>query len=140
RSLAWCNVKAFDKAFGTGAPPIPWPGLGDRDEDEEAALELMCDRSRTPPLVAPRHRSVQLAWVQIQSMILVAPHRPISTAHYLYTVCVAKKHRVHIPEVSQELPAMFTEESPVWQGYMNYALVPELRTLVQRCREIFHSR
>src|SRR5262249_5091371 len=29
RSLAWCNAKAFHSAFGTGLPPIPWPGLGD---------------------------------------------------------------------------------------------------------------
>jgi len=140
RSLAWCNAKAYHQAFNTGEPPIPWPGLGDREEDEEAALELMCDRSRTPPQVLPRHRSMQIAWVQIQYMILVAPHRPISAAHYLYTVCVAKRHHAHIPEVSQELSAIFTEGSTVWQGYKSYSLVPELWTLFQRCRDIFYSR
>ncbi len=140
RSLAWCNVKAFHHAFGTAPPPGPWPGLGERVEDEAAALELLCDQTTTPWKVSPRHRSLQLAWVQIQSMILVAPHRPISGAHYLYTVVVTKRHNVHIPEVSQDLPAVFAEGSPVELGYKNYTVVPELWTLYQRCREMFNAR
>jgi serine/threonine protein kinase len=140
RSLAWCNLTAFHQAFQTGMPSVPCPNLGERVEDEQAALELLCDASKTPPIVSPRHRSLQIAWVQIQSMILVAPHRPISAAHYLYTVVVAKKHRAHIPEVSQELPAIFTEGTPIYNGYKNYALVPELWPLFQRCRDLFNAR
>ena len=72
-------------------------------------------------------------------MILVAPHRPISAAHYLYTVVVCKRHRVHIPEVTQELPAVFAEGSPIALGYRNYTVVPEIWTLFQRCREMFNE-
>jgi len=139
RSLAWCNLKAFHQAFQTGMPSVPCPNLGERVEDEQGALDLICDATKTPPAVMPRHRSLQIAWVQIQSMILVAPHRPISAAHYLYTVVVAKKHRAHIPEVSQELPTIFTEGTPIYNGYKNYALVPELWPLFQRCRDIFNA-
>ncbi len=137
RSLAWCNLKALRHVHGTEAPPGPWPGLGERQADENAPLDLLCDRSTTPWTVAPRHRSLQLAWVQIQSMILVAPHRPISAAHYLYTVVVCKRHRVHIPEVTQELPAVFAEGSPIALGYRNYTVVPEIWTLFQRCRDMY---
>jgi serine/threonine protein kinase len=139
RSLAWCNLKALHHVHGTEPPPIPWPGLGDRPEDEDAPLDLLCYRHKTPMEVAPRHRSLQLAWVQIQTMILVAPHRPISGAHYLYTLVVCKKHGVHIPEVTQELPAVFAESSPIALGYKNYAIIPEVWTLFLRCREIFNG-
>jgi hypothetical protein len=139
RSQAWCYLKAFHAALGTPAPQIPWPGLGDREEDERAALELICDLSKTPPEVAPRHRSLQIAWLQIQSMLILAPHRPISGAHYLYTLVVARRHRVHIAEVSQDLPAIFDERSPVVAAYKGYTLVPELWTIYQRCRELFHA-
>jgi serine/threonine protein kinase len=137
RSQAWCYLKAIHAVFGTPAPELPWPGLGEHEEDEQAALDLMCDRSKTPPEVAPRHRSLQIAWLQIQSMIVRAPHRPISAAHYLYTIVVARRHGVHIAEVGQELPAIFADGSYVAKAYQDYALVPELWTIFQRCREIF---
>ncbi|HET7504366.1 MAG TPA: serine/threonine-protein kinase [Kofleriaceae bacterium] len=139
RSQAWCYLKAFHAALGTPAPDIPWPGLGDREEDERAALELICDLEKSPPEVAPRHRSLQIAWLQIQSMLVLAPHRPISCAHYLYTIVVARRHRVHIAEVSQDLPAIFEDGSPVAAAYKAYTVVPELWTIFQRCRELFHS-
>jgi len=132
-------MKAIHKVFGTPAPAIPWPGLGEHEEDEEAALELMCDRSKFPPEVAPRHRSLQIAWLQIQSMIVLVPHRPISAAHYLYTIVVARRHGVHIAEVSQELPAIFAEDSAVTRAYRDYTLVPELWTIFERCRAMFNA-
>jgi hypothetical protein len=139
RSLAWCNIKAFHQQFGTEPPPGPWPGLGEHEEDERPVLELICDIKKNPPQVTPRHRSLQIAWVQIQTMVPVVTHRPLSAVHYLYTVVVAKRHHAHIPEVSQELPAVFQEGSPVWQGYKSYTHVPEVWTLFCRCRDLFYS-
>jgi serine/threonine protein kinase len=137
RSQAWCYLKAIHAVSRTSVPEMPWPGLGEHAEDERAALELMCDLTKTPPEVAPRHRSLQIAWLQIQSMIVRAPHRPISAAHYLYTIVIARRHGVHIAEVSQELPAIFADDSFVARAYRDYALVPELWTIFERCRAIF---
>jgi serine/threonine protein kinase len=139
RSQAWCYLKAFHAALGTPAPEIPWPGLGEHEEDERAALELICDLSKHPPEVAPRHRSLQIAWLQIQHMLVLAPHRPISGAHYLYTLVVARRHRVHIAEVSQDLPVIFADHSPMAKAYKEYTLVPELWTIFLRCRDLFHA-
>lgn len=137
RSQAWCYLEAINAVFGTPAPELAWPGLGEHEEDERAALELICDLSKTPPEVTPRHRSLQIAWLQIQSMIVLAPHRPISAAHYLYTIVIARRHGVHIAEVSQELPSIFADTSYVAKAYKDYALVPELWTIFQRCRDLF---
>lgn len=139
RSQAWCYLKAFHDALGTPAPELPWPGLGEHEEDERAALELICDLRKSPPEVTPRHRSLQIAWLQIQSMIVLAPHRPISAAHYLYTIVVARRHRVHIAEVSQDLPMIFADSSPMAKAYREYTLVPEAWTIFQRCRDLFHA-
>jgi hypothetical protein len=134
RSVAWCYRKAYARRFGGPAVPDPWPGLD--DAAERSALALMCSTTDDGPRFRAEHRSVQMALLELQQVVADDPFRPISGVHYLYCLCVARRHRAGIAELGRELPAILAPGSPYAAAIERYELVPELREVLEACRRL----
>jgi hypothetical protein len=134
RSVAWCYRKAYARRFGGPAVPDPWPGLD--DAAERSALALMCSTTDDGPRFRAEHRSVQMALLDVQQVVAADPFRPISGVHYLYCLCVARRHRAGIAELGRELPAILAPDSPYATAIERYDLVPELREVLEACRRL----
>ena len=63
----------------------------------------MCSTTDDGPRFRAEHRSVQMALLDVQQVIAGDPFRPISGVHYLYCLCVARRHRAGIAELGREL-------------------------------------
>jgi serine/threonine protein kinase len=134
RSVAWCYRKAYARRFGGPAVSDPWPGLD--DAAERSALALMCSTTDDGPRFRAEHRSVQMALLDVQQVVAEDPFRPISGVHYLYCLCAARRHRAGIAELGRELPAILAPGSPYATAIERYALVPELREVLEACRRL----
>jgi hypothetical protein len=134
RSITWCFRKAYSQRFG--GPPVhdPWPGL---DENaERGVLAMMCAISEDGPRFLVEHRSVQIALLDVQHSVPDDPFRPISGVHYLYSLCVARRHGGGIAELGRELPALLATGSSYARAIESYELVPELREVLALCRRL----
>lgn len=134
RSVAWCYRKAYAQRYG--GPPVSdaWPGL---DEGaERGALAMMCSTSDDGPRVRAEHRSVQMALLELQQVVPEDPFRPISGVHYLYCLCVARRHGAGIAELGRELPGFLAHGSPYAAAIEDSQLVPELREVLAACRRL----
>lgn len=69
-------------------------------------------------------------------MVADDPFRPISGVHYLYCLCVARRHRAGIAELGRALPAILAPDSPYATAIERYGLVPELREVLEACRRL----
>lgn len=134
RSVAWCYRKAYAQRFGGPAVTDPWPGLD--EAAERSALALMCSTADDGPRFRTEHRSVQMALLEVQQVVAEDPFRPISGVHYLYCLCVARRHRAGIAELGRGLPGMLASGSPYATAIESYALVPELREVLEACRRL----
>ncbi|HWO25549.1 MAG TPA: serine/threonine-protein kinase [Kofleriaceae bacterium] len=134
RSIAWCYLKAYAQKFGSPPPDGAWPGLG--ENAERAVLSMMCQADETGVRILDEHRSVQLAFLEVQHIVLEDPCRPISVAHYLYCLVVARRHGGGVVELGRELPAILAPASPHARVIEGYQLVPELREVFAACRRL----
>jgi hypothetical protein len=134
RSVAWCYRKAYAQRFGGPVVSDDWPGLG--DDAERGVLAMMCSTSEGGPRFRAEHRSVQMALLEVQQVVPGDPFRPISGVHYLYCLCVARRHGAGIAELGRELPAILAHGSPYAAAIENYQLVPELREILEACRRL----
>ncbi|MGH8582434.1 MAG: hypothetical protein ACREWG_06505 [Gammaproteobacteria bacterium] len=135
-SLAWCYQKAFAALFGTPAPESPWPAIGFSDEETRAALPMICTLQDGKTLLDTRSRSLQLAFLV---PILDAYHDPklaIRALHYLYYLVVARKHGVHVFELSQELPQLLEPGCRLERIIESFTWVPELLDLYRACQTV----
>src|SRR6185295_15082398 len=105
-SLAWCYHRAMAADARITAPKSEWSGLGFAPEHEEPVLSMLTAGRHQRFRIEARHRSLQVAWLQILPIVLDDPYRPVSIAHYLYAMVVVYKYGAHIPEVSNELEAI----------------------------------
>ena len=134
RSIAWCFRKAYARRFG--GPPVddPWPGLD--DAAEHGVLAMMCSVSEDGLRFLVEHRSVQIALLDVQQSVPDDPFRPISGVHYLYCLCVARRHGSGIAELGRELPALLEAGSTYARAIESYGLVPELGEVLATCRRL----
>jgi len=134
RSSAWCYLKAYAQRFGTPMPTGAWPGF--TSETEVAVLAMMSSTSEGSPRILDEHRSVQLAFLELQHVAPDDPCRPISVAHYLYCLVLARRHGAGIAELSRELPLILAPDSRYMSAIESYELVPELQQIVSICRQL----
>jgi len=134
RSVAWCYRRAYSQRFGGPLVTDDWPGLD--DSAERAVLAMMCSTTEGGPRLLVEHRSVQMALLEVQQVVPEDPFRPISGVHYLYCLCVARRHGAGIAELGRELPAILAHDSPYAAAIENYQLVPELREVLAACRRL----
>jgi serine/threonine protein kinase len=137
RSVAWCYRKAYARRFGGPDLPAPddaWPGLD--DGTERAVLSMMCSTVDGEPRFRAEHRSIQMALLEVQQVVAEDPYRPISGVHYLYCLCVARRHGAGIAELGRQVPALLAEGSPCAAAIEGYELVPELREILAACRRL----
>ena len=134
RSVAWCYWRAYSQRFGGPLVTDDWPGLD--DNAERAVLAMMCSTTEGGPRFLVEHRSVQMALLEVQQVVPEDPFRPISGVHYLYCLCVARRHGAGIAELGRELPAILAHDSPYAAAIENYQLVPELREVLAACRRL----
>ena len=100
--------RTFAGLFGLTPPVVPWPRIGFADAETEVALPMVCSACDGRVVLDARSRSLQLAFL---IPIVDAYHDSkvaIRALHYLYYLVVARKHGVHVFELSQELlPQLF---------------------------------
>ena len=135
-SLAWCYQKAFAGLFGLPKPEVPWPRIGFSDAETAAALPMICTVSDGTAVVDARSRSLQLAFLV---PILDAYHDPklaIRALHYLYYLVVARKHGVHVFELSQELPQLLKPGCEFEKVIASFSVVPEVLELYRACQAL----
>jgi hypothetical protein len=135
-SLAWCYQKAFAGLFGLTPPAVPWPRIGFADAETEAALPMISSVSDGRAVLDARSRSLQLAFLV---PILDAYHDPklaIRALHYLYYLVVARKHGVHMFELSQELPQLLRPGGAFEKVVESFTLVPEVLDLYRECQVV----
>jgi serine/threonine protein kinase len=132
RSIAWCYLKAYAQRFGSAPPEGAWPGLG--ANAERAVLAMMCQADDSGVRILDEHRSVQLAFLEVQHIVLEDPFRPISVAHYLYCLVVARRHGGGVVELGRELPIILAPGSAHAEVLAGYQVVPELREVLAACR------
>jgi len=139
-SLAWCYHAAIAASDNRIERPITdWPGLAFEREHEEPVLSMLTAGPEHQFRIEPHHRSLQVAWLQILPIVLENPHRPVSIAHYLYTMVVVYRHGVHIPEISDELPAILSDNSKYAEIFRGYTAVPELWTIFTSCQAAYRA-
>ncbi len=139
RSLAWCYQKAFAESFGMPQPRVPWPEIGFSDEETVKALPMICTVEGDRWRLDTRSRSLQLAFLV---PILDAYHDAklaIRALHYLYYLVVARKHGVHVLELSQELPQLLAPGCRFEQVIASFTMVPEVQRLYHAC-QVLHER
>ncbi len=138
-SLAWCYQKAFAELFDLPKPEVPWPRIGFSDAETAAALPMICTVSEGVAVVDARSRSLQLAFLV---PILDAYHDPklaIRALHYLYYLVVARKHGVHVFELSQDLPHILKPGCDFEKVIASFTVVPEILDLYRSCQAL-HAR
>ena len=132
RSVAWSYLRAYGRRFGGPALAEPWPGLD--DAAERGALAMMCATTDDGPRFRAEHRSVQTALLELQQVVAGDPFRPISGVHYLYCLCIARRHGAGIAELGRDLPALLADPSPYAAAIDGYDAVPELHDILALCR------
>lgn len=133
-SLAWCYQKAFTHTSGIQAPTTPRPTLGFEDHDTLKALHTICTFRGERPVLDERSRSLQLALLIPLLDTVNHPRFVIRALHYLYYLVAARRHAVHVFEVSQELPRLLAHGSPFEQIVSAFDSVPELLQLYRSCQ------
>ena len=83
------------------------------DANTTKALPMMCTVEDDQLLFDTRSRSLQLAFLTPVIDALNDPILAIRALHYLYYLIVARKHGVHVFELSQELPQLLVSGVPV---------------------------
>ena len=138
-SLAWCYQKAFAEKFDMPQPHNPWPAIGFDDAETAKALPMICTVKQGERILDTRSRSLQLAFLVPILDAFADPNLVIRALHYLYYLVVARKHGVHVMELTQELPPLLASGCEFEKVIDSFTLVPEVRTLYQRCQAMQRS-
>jgi hypothetical protein len=75
-----------------------------------------------------------MALLELQQVVAGDPFRPISGVHYLYCLCIARRHGAGIAELGRDLPALLADPSPYAAAIDGYDAVPELHDILDLCR------
>jgi len=135
-SLAWCYQKAFAVRFGMSQPEIKWPTINFDDAHTHKALPMICTVKDGQLVLDARSRSLQLAFLTPVVDALSDPNLAIRALHYLYYLIVARKHGVHVFELSQELPQLLVPGCPFEKVIESFTLVPEVLQLYRLYQNI----
>jgi hypothetical protein len=133
-SLAWCYRKAFAGIFGMRQPEIPWPAIGFDEAETLKALPMICTVCDGERVLDARSRSLQLAFLVPILDAYTDPNLAIRALHYLYYLVVARRHEVHVFELSQELPQILASGGRFEKIIESFTLVPEALELFRRCQ------
>ena len=133
-SLAWCYRKAFAGIFGMRQPEIPWPAIGFDEAETLKALPMICTVRDGERVLDARSRSLQLAFLVPILDAYTDPNLAIRALHYLYYLVVARRHEVHVFELSQELPQILASGGRFEKIIESFTLVPEALELFRRCQ------
>lgn len=148
RSAAWCYLAAFARtpglksqiaSIGDTLPSYPQTRLRVDASQMDDALWLVW-MVRDQPALDPRDRSVQIAFAELQRLVLTLPSRAISNTHYLYMLATAYRRKKYSEEVLQALRLIFAESSPYEEAIRDFTLVPELNAIFDACRNIYDGR
>lgn len=135
-SAAWCFRVALDRssiapsagAFEAYAPLSP--------EEERLALAFICDTTVTPFRYTKDQRSFQRAFLELAGAMRAEPTvRVISGVHYLYYLALASRHGA-LAESTAELDRMLAEDSDESRIVGGYSVVPEARSIFDRCQAL----
>jgi len=128
--------RTFAGLFGLTPPVVPWPRIGFADAETEVALPMVCSACDGRVVLDARSRSLQLAFL---IPIVDAYHDSkvaIRALHYLYYLVVARKHGVHVFELSQELPRLLRPGGAFEKVVESFTLVPEVLELYRNCQVV----
>jgi pimeloyl-ACP methyl ester carboxylesterase len=138
-SLAWCYQKALAEKFDMPQPQCPWPAIGFDDAETAKALPMICTIEAGELILDTRSRSLQLAFLVPILDAYSDSNLAIRALHYLYYLVVARKHGIHVMELTQELPPLLASGCEFEKVIDSFTLVPEVRELYKRCQTMHRS-
>jgi len=138
-SLAWCYQKALAEKFDMPQPERPWPAIGFDDAETTKALPMICTIEDRELTLDARSRSLQLAFLVPILDVYSDPNLAIRALHYLYYLIVARKHGIHVVELTQELPPLLASGCEFEKVIRSFSLVPEVQELYKRCQTMHRS-
>jgi hypothetical protein len=115
-------------------PEIPWPAIGFDEAETLKALPMICTVRDGERVLDARSRSLQLAFLVPILDAYTDPNLAIRALHYLYYLVVARRHEVHVFELSQELPQILASGGRFEKIIESFTLVPEALELFRRCQ------
>lgn len=133
-SLAWCYQKAFAEQFGISQPETLWPAIGFEDAETSKALPMICTVKDGELILDARSRSLQLAFLLPILDAHTDSNLTIRALHNLYYLVVARKHGVHVLELTQELPHILASGGEFEKLIQSFTLVPEALKLYKTCQ------
>jgi hypothetical protein len=133
-SMSWCYHQAFAEKFNVDQPKKPWPELGFDDQTTTRLLPMICTVKDDQLILDDRSRSFQKALLTPILEIFNDANMAIRAVHYLYYLVVARKHSVHVHELSQELPQLLDNGCQFEQIIEAFTLVPEALKLYRHCQ------
>ena len=133
-SMSWCYQKAFSKLFGLQQPESDWPEIGFDDEETIQALPMVCTIENGRYLLDDRSRTLQFAFLIPIQESYNDYRLAIRAVHYLYYLVVARKHGVHILELSYELPQLLKPGCQFEEIVQSFDIVPEVLRLYRSCQ------
>jgi len=130
KSMCWCFLRAMSNTTA------PWPGLWDSEKKSLDTLCMIAQLTGNQFAVTEQQRSIQAAFMRIQSYALEIPSRVISTIHYLYPLVLAYNREVPLDRtVLIEIPSLLSDPQ-VDAVYRDY-FVPEVGAIWNRCKELY---
>ena len=137
--MSWCYHKAFAEQFGVDQPNKSWPALSFDDQTTTRLLPMICTVKGKQLLLDARSRSFQKALLTPILEIFSDANMAIRALHYLYYLLVARKHAVHVHELSQELPQLLDDGCQFEQIIESFTLVPETLKFYRNC-QVMHQQ
>lgn len=135
-SMSWCYQKAFAELFDFEQPSGAWPELDFSDQTTIPLLPTICTVNKEELILYARSRSLQKALLAPILEIFGNAKMTIRVLHYLYYLLLARKHSVHIHDLSQELPELLNQGCEFEKIIESFTLVPETLKLYRNCQAI----
>jgi len=129
RSMCWCFLRAMN------ATTRPWPQLWQSEQQSVEALLMIASAQGDHFTANEIQRSIQAAFMRIQSYACEIPSRIISTAHYLYPLALAYSRDVPLDRtVVAELPSLL-RDLRLDLAYRTHPIA-EIGMIWARCKEL----
>jgi hypothetical protein len=137
--MARCYLAALgEDSTGDMASEKLAPTLTERSpEHDEATLLQVATRTATGFDLTTPQRSLQRAFLEIQSLVTERhePARPIAVVHYLFFLSLAHYYDAGIGELHEELPRLLRRGSALEAEIEKYNL-PPLTALYRQCQRM----
>ncbi len=138
-SVAYCYLKQLDRL--PGQSDQGWPELDLSDAHEQQIIDRLHsewreDRFLSESELPPVYKSCQTAFLTVQEEEYNHAHRHISLVHYLYTLCLSRKHGVAISFVRNRLTSVLRDDGELAKACLASQSDVPVWTIFNKCRNL----